>query len=627
MPDVAGFDKCFDYLIPPEMEDSVRVGSIVRISLQHRSVRGFVLDIDTKASEFTLLPIEKFLSLGPPPEVVELCRFGASLYCGGLRPFLVSAKPPVLVKSPATPAARPKTPAADVSSLLQESPLLEKIVVRLRTALEGGVTLLEIPPLLLRSHVMLLIHLLLREKETGAADGHPDRTAPGKTCLVLTAFRKDARNLSAYLRKRNIGVADIPGDWAAAASGAEIVLGNRRSVLAPVRDLGAVVVFDAHHEAYQEERTPTWKATRLAVERARAAGAACILISPIPAPEPGAQSISLPKAAAVGAWPYVQVMDRRPDDPRTGLYSPALRSLVDARLKEEPDMPAVFFYNRKGRDRLLACQKCGEVVRCEFCRGACEVTGKPKKRNEVGGEREEPFADAVYTDFLSCKLCGRQRPKVCAACGSTGLSTIQPGVNKVAGELSSLLGRQVNEITADSPAEAETGRVLIGTEAVLYAVRRASVVVFLDIDQDLLRPKYKSGEKVLSQLASAARLLTPRSFTSGERNLKRRIVIQTRIPDHPVILAAAAGDPSLFWEQEKRLREQLRLPPYSALALVSGSAAKEAVRELEGRLEVAEYGQGSFLLRAKDEEELALILKEASLPRKNVKVSVDPNDV
>ncbi len=624
LPDVVGFDKCFDYLIPAEMKDLIDVGSIVRVSLQNRSVKGFVLEIENKESEFALLPIKKFLSVGPPPEVVELCRFGAELYCGKLRSLLASAKPPINV-TPSEVNFRSQVSQytdIDISRLLRESSFPEAILPKLREALTGGLTYLEIPPLFLRSHVMLLICHLLRET-------HPetDKAAFTKSCLVLTAFRKDVRNLAVYLRKNNIEVAEMPGDWAKAASGVEIVLGSRQAVFAPVRNIGAVVVFDAHQEAYQEERTPTWKATRLAIERARTAGVACILISPIPGIGHDAPRISFPRPIAAGGWPRVQVIDRKQEDPRSGLYSPLLKPLTDARLQEEPEMPVVFIYNRKGRDRLLACGKCGEIVRCESCRGACETYVEVKEKAEKKKDDDGKASSRDPKGYLSCKLCGKKRPKVCAVCSATQLRTLHYGVDKVAEELSLLLGRSVDEITSDHPLGTTVGRVLIGTQAVLYAIHRASIVIFLDIDQDLLRPKYKSGEKVLSQLAAAAKLLAPRSLSYGGRDIKRRIVIQTRIADHPVIGAAVAGDPSLFWESEALLRKELNLPPYSALAHISGSGAPDVIGELRDKLEVGEYDRDAFLVRSKDEQELTLVLKQASLPKKNVKVTVDPDDV
>jgi hypothetical protein len=77
-------------------------------------------------------------------------------------------------------------------------------------------------------------------------------------------------------------------------------------------------------------------------------------------------------------------------------------------------------------------------------------------------------------------------------------------------------------------------------------------------------------------------------------------MVQTRLPGHDVLAAAAAGDPGLF--TELGLRAELRLPPFSALATVRSE--EPPVLGAQG-VEVSALGPGRWLLRAPDHRTLA----------------------
>jgi primosomal protein N' (replication factor Y) len=236
----------------------------------------------------------------------------------------------------------------------------------------------------------------------------------------------------------------------------------------------------------------------------------------------------------------LDVVDRRRDDPRTGLYSPRL---VDA-LRSGRRVVCVL--NRKGRVKLLACAACGDLARCETCSAAVEATDD--------GD-------------LRCLRCGATRPAVCASCGATRLKSLRLGVSRVREDLERLAGEAVVEVTgdADEPPPA-SARLLVGTEAVLHRGERADVVAFLDLDQELLAPRYRAAEQAIALLGRAARLLGPRQDGG-------RLLVQTRVPRHEVLDAVLHADPSRLTGPERERRAALRFPPTTSLALVSGGHA------------------------------------------------------
>lgn len=416
--------------------------------------------------------------------------------------------------------------------------------------------------------------------------------------LVVCPNVELAHHVGRRLRRAGVPVAAHPREWALGAAGATVV-GTRAAAWAPVGDLAAVVVVDEHDEGHAQEQTPTWNARDVAAERARRAGVPCVLVSPCPSLEAQAWGplTVLSRNDERAGWPLVDVVDRRRDDPRTGLVSPRL---VDV-LRSERRVLCVL--NRVGRARLLACSACGELARCEAC-------------------------DAALTQLeagrLACPRCHRERPQVCAACGATRLKLLRQGVSRVREELEALVGEPVGEVSSlkDGPAAAaiaHAARVVVGTEAVLHQAGRADAVAFLDLDQELLAPRYRAAEQALGLLARAARLV-------GGRDGGGRLVLQTRAPRHEVVLAALHADPARVADAEAERRQLLRFPPAAALAEVSGAAAGAFVEAL-GRppgVDVMGPADGRWLLRAPDHPTLCDALAATPRPPGRLRLSVDP---
>jgi len=585
LPDVTGIDREFAYAVPDLLAGSVGLGSIVRVPLHGRNVRGWVVAEAGEPDGYELREILALVSAGPAPEIVGLGRFGAWRYAGRLRPFLLAGSPPRLVGplGPARPAG-PPGPEPGTSAVAEAT----------RRALRSGSAVLRLPPAAPRLDVVV---------EALAAAG--DRDA-----LVLVPARRDAEVLAKRLARLGRQVALQPEAWAHAAAGGCTVVGARAAAFAPVARLGVVVVLDAHSESYVEQRAPTWDATVLAAERARRAGVPCLQVSPCPtlASLAGSALVSLDPDLERAGWAAVEVIDRGGDDPRSGLFSARFAGIVRDWRRSRPELPVVCVLNRTGRARLLACGACRAIVRCERC-GAALV--------ELGGE----------TSSLHCSVCGSSRPFVCATCSSTRLRRLRLGTTRAAEEIAALVGEPVEEVSSGAPGPAAgTAGVLVGTEAVLHRVRAASAVAFLDFDQELLAPRFRAGEEALALLALASRLVGGRGPAAGVRP-GGPVAIQTRIPDHEVVRAAVAGDPGLCSGAEATRRRGLDLPPYSALAVMSGPAAGEHARRLgaaPAHLEVAQLGPDRFWVRAPNPSLLADGLAGAGLPTEGVRVEVDP---
>jgi len=255
--------------------------------------------------------------------------------------------------------------------------------------------------------------------------------------------------------------------------------------------------------------------------------------------------------------------------------------------------------NALGRARLLACLACGELARCERCQAAVEQDDDGR---------------------LHCRRCGAGRPLVCLHCGASRMKVVRPGVTRVREELEVLAGTPVVAVTAATAGQPlPEGRIHIGTEAVLHQVAAADVVAFLDLDQELLAPRFRAAEQALALLARGARL-------TGGRAGGGRLLVQTRLPRHEVLDAVLHADPGRLAASERPRREMLRFPPAAVLAQVSGPSAAAFVAAL-GRppgVEVLGPGDGRWLLRAPDHTTLCAALAVTPRPAGRLRVEVDP---
>ena len=165
---------------------------------------------------------------------------------------------------------------------------------------------------------------------------------------------------------------------------------------------------------------------------------------------------------------------------------------------------------------------------------------------------------------------------------------------------------------------------MVGTEAVLQRIDRADVVAFLDLDQELLAPRYRAAEQALALVARAARVVAA-SAAPGAR-AAGRLLLQTRLPDHEVVQAAVRADVGPVAEAEQARRALLRFPPDTAMAEVSGPAAPAFIELLGAPIdvEVVEAGAGRWWLRAPDHQTLCDALAATRRPPGRLRIEVDP---
>ena len=564
LPNVTGLDKHFDYLVPDRFVPVVTIGTMVRVPLHGRRVGGWVTTLGGSAVDVDALKeITAVTGVGPSAELIELADWASVRWAARRRHFLVAASPARAVRQ--LLGGQRTGRVVEPRSGATTSMLVS----------DGGV--LRLPP---------------------SADPLPcvySAAAVGPTLVVVPALDQ-ARLMGARLRRAGLTVAVVPDEWAAAAGGVDIVIGPRSAAWSPCPEIAAAIVIDEHDEALQSESSPTWHARDVVVERCRVASVPVVVVSPCPTISAlhWRPATRPPVARERAGWPIVDVVDRADQEPwRRSL----LTSTLIGHLREH-DRRVVCVINTTGRARLLACRQCRALARCEHCEAAVSL---------------------VEASELVCGRCGATRPAVCLECGSSAFANLRPGVTRIAEELTAAAGRPAVTVTGADTAPPAAASLYVGTEAVLHRIGAADIVAFLDFDREMLAPRYRAGERAMALLVRAARLVGPRGRGG-------RIVVQTLLPGHEVIRAAQLADPGRLADHDARSRRMLGLPPYRALAAVSGAGSDEFVAGLRG-VEVA-GGDARYVVRADDWATLGTALLDARRPRgSRLRIAVDPPDV
>jgi primosomal protein N' (replication factor Y) len=368
---------------------------------------------------------------------------------------------------------------------------------------------------------------------------------------------------------------------------ADIVVGARSAVFAPLPRLGLLVVDEEHDPAYKQEGGLLYQARDVALYRGKLAAAAVVLVSATPqvttcyAARSGRYHyLHLPRRVTPQALPDIRLVDlrRQHGDRSLKVISRPLFSALEDVLRRGEQ--ALLFLNRRGYARALFCLFCGQVFQCRQCSVALT-------HHQSEGR-------------LVCHYCGYTAgvPERCPHCQSTAIKRYGVGTEKVETELRRLLP-QARVARLDRDTAPHSGRalavlqdfadggldVLVGTQMITkgHHFPQVTLVGVIAADLSLYFPEYHAGERtfqLLSQVAGRA----------GRGAAKGTVLIQTYQPEHYVFQAVLSQDYESFLTQELASRRQLGYPPFTRLALARLSGPREepvirAARRLAGALE------------------------------------------
>ena len=364
--------------------------------------------------------------------------------------------------------------------------------------------------------------------------------------------------------------------WRAIASGdARVTVGARSALFLPYRNLGLIVVDEAHETSFKQEDGVHYHARDVAVMRGRFEGCPVVLASATPAIETRQQvalghykELKLPGRYGMAQMPAIVAVDLTQDPPPRGRWlSPPLVTAIEDVLERREQ--ALLFLNRRGYAPLTLCRHCGHRFQCPNCT-AWMVEHRLLAR-------------------LQCHHCGHVMapPRACPECGEPdSLVAVGPGVERIADEVAELFPEARRAIvTSDtlwSPAKAaefvgkmEAGEIdiVVGTQLVTkgYHFPNLTLVGVIDADLGLQGGDLRAGERSFQQIMQVA-------GRAGRGVKPGRVLIQTHDPAAPVIAALIAGDADAFYAAETESRREAGAPPFGRLAaiIISSEDQREA---------------------------------------------------
>jgi primosomal protein N' (replication factor Y) len=361
------------------------------------------------------------------------------------------------------------------------------------------------------------------------------------------------------------------------AGEADVVIGPRSAVFAPVPRLGLLVIDEEHETSFKQQNSPRYHARDVGIVRAKEAGAAVILGSATPSLESYAnardgkyQLMILSRRVGGGALPRVDVVDmlrEREDVQRPVFLSRRLESLLREAL--ERGEQGMLFLNRRGYATEVACKRCGHVMACPGC--------------------ALPYTFHRRLGLGLCHYCGGEArvDDDCPACRAPGMRRRGFGTEKVEESVrahfprariarmdsDTMKGREAYEKVL-SAFRAREIDLLLGTQMIAKGLDFPDVTVVgvLNADVALRIPDFRAAERTFQLLAQVA-------GRAGRAEKPGRVVVQTAMPDHPSVLRAVDHDFEGFAAAELRERKRLGWPPYSRILRVVALASKAAVAE------------------------------------------------
>ena len=353
--------------------------------------------------------------------------------------------------------------------------------------------------------------------------------------------------------------------------GADIVVGTRSAVFAPLENIGLVIIDEEQEHTYRSESAPRYSAHEAARQRAAENGALLLLASATPSTETyyaarhgRTQLVRLTRRYGGNPLPKVQIVDMRAElaagNPRE--ISLALEDAIRGNL--EAGRQTILLLNRRGYQTMAQCEDCREVLKCQKC--------------------SVPMVYHKSAHKVLCHYCGSQMepPTVCPTCGGK-LQYRGFGTQKAEEELAKLFpDARVLRMDQDSTAAKDAHEkllakfadheydIMVGTQMVAKGLdfEDVTLVGVLGIDSLLFAQGFRAYENVFS-------LITQVVGRSGRARDPGFAIIQTTDPDNPVLNLAAAQDYDAFFEQEIAYRKLGLYPPFCGLCVIGFAGAKE----------------------------------------------------
>lgn len=421
-----------------------------------------------------------------------------------------------------------------------------------------------------KTSVFLKLIQSVRQEGKGVIVMVPEISLTGQ---AISRFRRTFGDSIAVFHS-GLSLGERMDEWKRVKRGkADIVIGTRSAVFAPVQNLGLIVIDEEQEHTYKSESSPRYDAREVARYRCWKSDAFCLLSSATPSIEScrmaregkyGFHKLEARFGAA--QMPKVELVDMNLDG-IPGDANAVGNTLAQALLGNfRQGRQSIVLLNRRGYHTFAACTSCHEVVSCPNC--SISLT----------------FHSANHR--LMCHYCGYSVPysTKCPSCGSDTVSFRGLGTQRAEEQLQELLPEaRILRVDTDSVAarfslekkldQFAQGEydVMVGTQMVAKGLdfENVTLVGVLSADQSLYSDDFRSNERTFD-------LLTQVVGRAGRGKYPGTAIIQTYEPENPVLRFAVDQDYFGFYEQEIAFRQALLYPPFVDLLVIGFAGTQES---------------------------------------------------
>lgn len=632
-------DRVFDYLVPEHLIPSIKVGVRVLVPFGKQNLEGFILEIKTNSDRelkeiYSILDKDVILNdelllLGKEIQNTTLSTLISAYQV--MLPKALKAKAGVTISKkyqtfyeikdkeyiPSSLAQRKILELFSEAKIISRKVLLEISSSALSTLLEKGV-LSEIKEedYRMKYDIKRDTKKVLTKAQQNVVDSvlNDQRHVPfllfgvtgsgktevymqiiekvlkkGKTAIILVPeisltpqmieqFSNRFGNQIAALHSA-LSEGEKYDEWRRIARGeANIVIGARSAIFAPLKNIGIIIMDEEHSDSYKQgDKNPRYHARDIAIWRGKYHSCPVLLGSATPSLESMARArkgvyelVTLQERVNGKMLPEVEIIDMNQESKRSSYHitNTLLKNLNDCIKRGDQ---AILFLNRRGFSTFVTCKNCSEVIKCPNC----DITLTYHKSNKM----------------LRCHYCGYATPlpKECPKCHENSLSDLGVGTEKIEEELHTLLP-SIKVLRMDVDTTSKKGAhkkmidafrnheydILLGTQIVAKGLDFSDVTLVgvINADTSLNIPDFRSSENTYSLLSQVA-------GRSGRSSKAGKVLIQTFNPDHYAISFVKHHDYLGFYNEEMKIRKRLGYPPFYFLCYlkISGKEADYLFQE------------------------------------------------
>jgi len=569
--------ETYTYAVPDGLD--VVPGHRVTVPFGRRSTYGFVISLETEQPEVEVKPIATAGSAPLLlPHQVALARLVADHYWLPLIECIRAMLPP-RVRATGTSGSQASTRQRRHSRLVElaTGPASPAAAPALTGEQQAALDVIN-------SNQVTLLHGVIASGKTEVYLAAAERAlADGLRVLLLVPEISLTPQLVQRVRARlNAPVAILQSQlteleraqqwWRVRRGEAQVVLGSRSAVFAPIPRLGLICLDEEGSAAYKQDRTPRYEAGWVARRLADVSGARLVAGSATPSVvtyhDASRGEIAMAKLTrrVRGRDSGVELVDMR-DEALAGNRQPLSRRLlevIDRTLENEEQV--ILYLNRRGLATFVLCRDCGKSVQCLGCSVA--------------------LVQHAEIDGLVCHYCGYSRamPSVCDHCGSRNIRGMGMGTQRLESMAKKLWPRaRVLRLDSDAARGPDSyfeiwetfserrADILVGTQLVTRGLDLPAVtcVGVVDADLPLHFPDYRSAENTFSLVVQVA-------GRAGRDGRPAHVVVQTSNPDHYSLRCAATGDWEGFYAAELPARKAFSFPPFAELAVLTRTDRDDA---------------------------------------------------